>query len=208
MSHKSLVVTIVVLAIALTASVAPASVLNYYGVGLNDTVKIHASGTLADGKTVPAGQMRIGYEGIDYNAYCVDINHYAGTGSVTERSINSLNNGSMAAFLFETYSEDVSTGLKAAALQVALWEVLFETGQTFNAGSGYFKISHNADVLSAANVLLSSLPDTYASQWDLTVLHSNCKQDMLIGVNPTPEPATLVLLGLGGIGMLLRRRRK
>lgn len=207
MKCKTLII-VAVLGTFLTASIASADIVTYNGMGLKNNVKIHASGTLADGMTVGTGQLDVTYQGDDYMGYCVDIDHYVGSGEVEEWGVSDLNNGDMVAFLFETYSDGIVTGQAAAALQVAIWEVINETEGSFDAGSGYFSISNNADVLVAANVLLAALPSTYPSQWDLTVLHSDCKQDILIGVNPVPEPATLALLGIGGIGMLLRRKQK
>ena len=205
MIYKSLTVCVAVLALCLAGSVASADMMTFDGTGLHETVKVHAHGTLADGKRIDVGQLLVTYQDIDYEAYCVDINHYVASCWMTERGVDSLNNGDMVAFLFETYSADVTTGLEAAALGVSIWEVINETASTFDITDGYFSISHNADVTTAANNLLASLPGSYASQWDLTVLHNRCKQDMLIGV--VPEPATLTLIGLGGLGLLLRRRR-
>ncbi len=209
MKHKALVVTVAVLALSVVPSAALADIMTYRGVGLNEHVKIHADGLLADELTVRAGQYLVTYKDVDYDAYCVDIDHYAGSGEVEEWEISQLNNGYLVAYLFENHSDDVVTDLDAAALGVAIWEVIYEeTGNEFNVDNGYFSITNNDDVAAAANELLAALPDTHTPQWDLTVLHSECKQDMLIGANPIPEPATLVLLGLGGIGVLIRRRRQ
>ncbi len=182
------------------------SYMTYNGVGLTSHVRIDADGLLADGLSVPAGQLRIGYEGMDYLAYCVDLDHYAGSADVTEMSLDSIHNGDRVAYLFDSYADGVNSGLDAAALSVAIWEVIYETDGTFDTGSGYFSISENQDALDEANVLLgslSSMPAEYTAVPGRTILHGEQVQDVLI-----PEPATIALLGLGATGMLWRERTR
>jgi len=209
MIRKNLITVAVVLAVFFGGShFALASVMTFNGTGLHSTVTIHADGVLADGKNVSAGQYLISYEDTDYTSYCVDIDHYASSGEVTELPIDALNNGDMVAFLFETYSQDVQGNLDAAALGVAIWEVVYETSDNFDVTDGYFSITGNSDVAEAANDLLSTLPDNYETQWDMIVLHSQCIQDMIIPTSPIPEPATLTVLTLGALGLIIRRRRR
>ena len=186
-------------------STASATTMTYDGMGLSSVVRVHASGVnvLTD-----AGQMRIGYEGQNYLGYCVEIYQDAGTADVTELPVSSLQNGDMVAYLYETYHAGADTGLKAAALQVAIWEVINESAKNaFNAGSGKFHISQNSDVRKLANEWLSTLPNSYQLPSSALVLHSPTNQDVLIGSGrQVPEPACLAVLALGGMVMMARRK--
>ncbi len=203
----------VIVAICLVCFVtcgAQASMMTYNGMGLYQHVTVHASGTLANNLTVNAGQNHIGWEGEQHIAYCVDINQYAGSSQATAVPVTSVPNGNLAAWLFDTYSQQADTSLEAAALQTALWEVLNETGSTFNVSSGYFSITGNSAVATKANSMLAGLDRTYVSAYPPMILQSSSKQDMLIS-NPnlnSPEPATMGLLILGATGLLARHRRR
>jgi hypothetical protein len=202
----------VVLSICLTASIAPADMMTmtYTGTVLTESVKFHCPGLLADDMTVQAGLCGIEYQGRRFNAFCVDADQYAGASSATEQDVAVLHNGSLVAYLYETYIGSATTATRAAALGVALWEVLYENdGAGFNASSGNFYITNNTDVAAAANVMLTGMPANYKSVMDLTVLHSESKQDMLIGgLKAVPEPTTVALLMLGAPLMLKTSRRR
>lgn len=202
----------VALSLCLTTSIASADMMTmtYTGTVLTESVNFHCPGLLADGMTVKAGLYGIQYQGRQFGAFCVDADQYAGTGSVTEQEVDFLRNSSYVAYLYETFIGSATTARKAAALGVALWEVLYENdGNAFNASSGKFYITNNSDVAEAANVMLTGMPANYQSVMDLTVLHSACKQDMLIGgLNAVPEPTTVALLMLGAPLMLRASRRR
>jgi hypothetical protein len=190
---------------------ASADVMTYTGLGLYDTVQMHAPGHVADGQTVYAGQYMFSYQGATYAAWCVDIDQYSGTTQVTQESYTVLRNSSAAAYLYETYADSVSTGTEAAALAASIWEVITEPqGGPFNIYSGGFYISNNSAAAGRAAAMLASIPAGYTPQGTLVVLHSADKQDMLIGYEyggPVPEPATIVLL-LGGLVLSAARHRR
>ncbi|MCE5278981.1 MAG: PEP-CTERM sorting domain-containing protein [Planctomycetaceae bacterium] len=190
--------------ISLIGMQASADVMTYNGQALNSQVKINCVGTLANSLTTGAGQMKINYQGEDVLGYCVDLNHYAGTTEVTERSASTLANGWMVAYLFNTYAPAVVTGIDASALQSALWEVINETGSVFDVTAGHFFISNNAAVATAANNLLATIPASYSpSVWPI-VLDSLTKQDIIIE-GRIPEPATIGMMVLGSMGVFMRR---
>ena len=190
---------------------ASADVMTYTGLGLHDTVQIHATGHEADGQTVYAGQYVFTYKGTNYAAWCVDIDQYSGTTQVTEANYTVLRNSSAAAYLYETYANSVTTSTEAAALAASIWEVITEPqGGSFNIYSGSFYITDNAAAAGRAATMLASIPAGYTPQGTLVVLHSPDKQDMLIGYEyggPVPEPATISLL-LGGLVLSVARSRR
>jgi len=201
----------VLLSLSVTASIASADMMTYNGPSLTEHVRFHGQGMLADGKRVPAGLYGVTYQDQQLQAFCVDAEHYAGNCQVTEEGVDFLHNGSLVAYLYETYINSATTSELAAGLGVALWEVLYEDeANGFDASSGYFHITSNPGVTAAANTMLLDMPDDYQSVLDLTVLHSDCKQDMLVsGLGVVPEPATLGLLLLGAplLVKVSRRRR-
>jgi len=128
---------------------------------------------------------------------------------VTETPVSSLRNGYAVAYLYETYANAVSSSTQAAALQVAIWEVLNETSSSFDVSAGYFSISKNNQVARAATDMLSGLPGQYAPQTVLMVLASPCKQDLLIGTDvPVPEPMSAAIFTVLGLPLLRRRAKR
>ena len=205
-----------VLAVALsTARIAHADIMHYNGQGLKKYVDVRGRDSLVGRNfAASAGQMKLGYQGVNYLGYCVDVFGRSGSAEVTEASYTTLRNGGNIAYLFETNADDVTTNQQAAGLQVALWELLYENNDTldFNLDSGNFKIT-TSSVIDDANGMLdymrANMPTDYLPLGDLVVLQSPCKQDMLIGRDPPiiPEPATATLLAIGGGLLILKRRR-
>ena len=210
-SRRHISLGLAALALLLFTPLARADTMTFDSIGLADTVKVHAPGHLADGLTTEAGQYLITYKGNQYAAWCVDIDAYASTTSVTEQSYTVLPNAYAVAYLYETYAGGLTNDTDAAALGVSIWEVITESvGGPFNIHSGSFWITNNGDVASRAASMLATIPGSYTPQGALTVLHSECKQDMLIGngLHQAPEPGTLVLLAAGGALAAARRRRR
>ncbi len=187
-----------------------AGYVDFKGMGLNSKVVFHCEGSPCDGRTVPAGQLDITYNGTDLMGYCVDVYQGAGDMNAEERGVESLRNGDYVAYLFETYSPVVNSGTEAAALQTAIWEVLNEQTRSFDVTRGSVWIGQNSrgkNVGALANQWLSTIPQDYTSNWSLLVLSSSARQDILTS-RQVPEPATMFTLGLGSIMMLRAKRKK
>ncbi|MCD6365482.1 MAG: hypothetical protein J7M14_06360 [Planctomycetes bacterium] len=200
--------------ILLAAGAASADMLDYDGLGLHSKVKMHGRGTLVHHKTINAGEMKFSYKGVDFISYCVDLYHYAGDANVSELSMDELNNGDLVAELFSTYADQVDRGDYAAALQTAIWEVIYEEPENdFDLTDGYLKIDHRSGTAGAAiadlaNSLLAGLNGNSNAGDDMVFLHTPTRQDTIIPGGMVPEPTTLTVIVSGAMVLAYGRRSR
>lgn len=103
--------------------------------------------------------------------------------------------------------------IKAAAFATAIWEIVYEDLPTSSLGwdvtvdgtpcSLGFRVEGVTDLTDISNVMLHSLDGT-GPMADLRVFSYEGAQDYIAEV---PEPATIIILGIGGTLGLLRRKR-
>jgi hypothetical protein len=92
----------------------------------------------------------------------------------------------------------------AEAFGAAVWEIIYETGSTWNVTSGTGFHATGIEQAATANLWLSQLNgNTAYFANNLVATSTPCGQDYLVQI---PEPATIGLLGLGSL-VLLRRKR-
>lgn len=205
--------------------------LQFDGMGLHDIVTIGGSSGVTG--SYYAGELDwhwlaptpAGFDAAIYT-YCVDIlnevtNPQTVQVSTTSDSLmttQATDGGGKAAWLLNTFAPVIhtsGTGLQAAALQVAIWEAISDND--YNLSTGYFTLLTTGTYTSAAqaqaiydqaNVYLGALfpssggYQTSVATWFDATSATGGGQDQIA----TPEPSSLLLLGLGGL--FIKRRKQ
>lgn len=168
--------------------------------------------------------------GNTYEAYCVDLLHMAANNNSKTANLRAWNlygdnstfffRAQAASYLLDTYVDTYTTDKFKAALQMAIWEVLFEdylpNGSAWssvkNIGNFRWSTSDGFDPLTLGTLLTdaqSKASDyTGGAVWIRAYSEGNDSQDF--GTKgQVPEPGTMMLLGLGlfGLGAVGVRRR-
>jgi hypothetical protein len=213
----------VVLTLVFAASMASAdtvllkedSVAN--GATVNLTTSFYTGGALA-GNYLLSVQNPPGNPAIQYSGYCVDPAFSSNSYATYE--LVSIAEGSRYEAAAWVLSKGYTNGaLSAAEAQVAIWELVWDWGSTFDLSSGNLIASgiNATDVQTIYNAALAGIGASFDQSpyvlarhpvGDPTVLGAGL-QDFILP-NPVPLPPTAMLLGAGllGIAGLGWRRRK
>lgn len=216
-------------AAALMPARASASELQFDGMGLRDIVTIGGSSGVSG--SFYAGEINWTWSapipgGFEENlyTYCVDIlNELANPQTVRISDTddpamvtNATDGGAKAAWLLNTFAPGIhasGTGLQAAALQVAIWEALSDNDHDLTTGyftllttGEYTGVPQAVAIMAKANDYLGELfyaggYHTSTATWLDATTDTGGGQDQIM----TPEPSSLMLLGVAGF--FIRRRK-
>ena len=161
-------------------------------------------------------------------AYCIDLfqtisfgtlySDYTATPLAADAQVTAARKGEIAQLFHGFYTSSLTSATNSAAFQLALWEILFETGSTLNVDGGdlagrgvtYAKSPNTpAGVVSLADTWLGGLGSFSTDLGGFTTYRSTSHQDQ-ISYQPVPQPPAwaLVFAGLGTLGFVARRRLK
>lgn len=170
-----------------------------------------------------AGMFRLRADGFDdFDAFCVDLAQYIANGKAYETAVNLFSADTMDTIdrLYTSAYALVDTAIEAAGFQIALWEIVEDTGSAYDLSTGAFAAQGAA--VSQAQTFLDAL-GTETGKYTLSFLESGVSQDVVTGtlnpksplngggvvtVAPVPLPASglLMLAGLAGAAGLRRRK--
>lgn len=206
MKTTKLLICAVAVAAALAAVKAQGQTLTATLAGINPGAPV--TGTFDNGSFVqdyPSGVLDF----TSFGAFCVEPLEDLSFGQTVVYQIQdpgSLSNSETISRLVGGYLSSSKTGLDAAAIQWAIWEV------TAESLSGYSLLNGNVRITTPVSQDVATLADQYLANVNtytpvnLVYLTSDTHQD-IVSWNAVPEPASAGLAALSGLFLLRRRRR-
>jgi Thioester domain/PEP-CTERM motif len=148
---------------------------------------------------------------VEYLTYCVNIFKGLHTGQFTTAPLSTLTTLAQRQKLNRLLTNATPNNVTAsAAIQLAVWEIMYETSGPLDVNSGVFFATNgnSASARTLANTYLGNLGGwNQTSAGSVKLLYAADNQSQIYLGVPEPETWALMLLGFGAVGLAARRRR-
>jgi PEP-CTERM motif len=217
---KKLILTAI---LGLTSSSLFATTIRHQGLDWNRAmgIEIEANGQVRN-VNAGVGSVRVNGSAL-LDVFCVNlfqgITLYQSYSAASVAPAAYDSDGGAAAWLMQTLLPGLHSAVEGAALQLAIWDVIHDGGDGFDAGLIQSSLHTNADVLSLASGWVSNsrgMNGTAAFVFTAAPNARPFQQQMYLAIdcNPpsdVPEPGTTAMLAIGCLGVFVgswRRKRQ